>query len=164
MPIIPGGSSEDSQTGGLTGVVGDLWPPQIGGQGGDGSGSVRPPRPRPPNVTEKPADSRPPIVEMEEEDEYDYDIYDDEGTDSGFSDVTSRPPPSGNPDRPPSGSGNPDRPPPSGNPDKDKAKEEFEIVPGSIFQCPAPGFYPHEDNCREFYVCQGGDRLRLTML
>ena len=73
---------------------------------------------------------------MEEEDEYDYDIYDE--SDSGFSDdIALSPPPS--------------------NPDEEKEKEEeFEVVSGSIFQCPAPGFYPHEDNCREFYVCQGG--------
>ena len=94
---------------------------------------------------------------MEEEDEYDYDIYDN-GADSGFGDdVVPRPPSTS----PPSG-GNPEnlRPPPSGNPaDKDEeTEEEFEVVPGSIFQCPAPGFYPHEDNCREFYVCQGGNR------
>ena len=97
---------------------------------------------------------RPPIVEMEEEDEYDYDIYDE--TDSGFGgddDDAAQKPPS-----PPSG-GNPENlRPPSGNPDKEEeeTEEEFEVVPGSIFQCPAPGFYPHEDNCREFYVCQGG--------
>ena len=94
---------------------------------------------------------------MEEEDEYDYDIYDN-GADSGFGgdDDAATIPPS-----PPSG-GNPENltPPPSVNPaDKDEeTEEEFEVVPGSIFQCPAPGFYPHEDNCREFYVCQGGNR------
>ena len=81
---------------------------------------------------------RPPIVEMEEEDEYDYDIYDE--SDSGFSDDIALRPPSSNPDE-----------------EKEKDEdEEFEVVSGSIFQCPAPGFYPHEDNCREFYVCQGG--------
>ena len=93
---------------------------------------------------------------MEEEDEYDYDIYDEE-SDSGFggNDVAPRPPP------PSAGSpGGTRPPPPPGNPDKEEGteetEEEFEVVSGSIFQCPAPGFYPHEDNCREFYVCQGG--------
>ena len=95
---------------------------------------------------------------MEEEDEYDYDIYDEE-SDSGFggNDVATRPPPS-------AGSPGGTRPPPPGNPDKEEGtekEEEFEVVSGSIFQCPAPGFYPHEDNCREFYVCQGGNiRIR----
>ena len=27
------------------------------------------------------------------------------------------------------------------------------MLPGSLYNCPAPGFYPFEDNCREFYVC-----------
>ena len=75
VPTIPGGGSDAGQTGGITGVVGDLWPPQIGGgggigggagQGGGGSGSggrpPRPPRPTPPNGTgdggQKPVDSR----------------------------------------------------------------------------------------------------------
>ena len=92
---------------------------------------------------------------MEEEDEYDYDIYDE--ADSGFSDdVAPRPPP------PPSGNPGGENFPPSGNPENEGEKveteEEFEVVSGSIFECPAPGFYPHEDNCREFYVCQGGTR------
>ena len=97
---------------------------------------------------------------MEKEDEYDYDVYDEE-SDSGFggNDVATRPPPS-------AGSPGGTRPPPPspGNPDKEEGtekEEEFEVVSGSIFQCPAPGFYPHEDNCREFYVCQGGNiRIR----
>ena len=72
VPTIPGGGNQDSQTGGITGVVGDLWPPQIGGGGvgggvgqGGGAGSGlggRPPRPSPPNgsggVGEKPTDTR----------------------------------------------------------------------------------------------------------
>ena len=33
-------------------------------------------------------------------------------------------------------------------------EEQFLSLPGSIFACPAPGFYPVEDNCNEFYVCQ----------
>ena len=64
---------------------------------------------------------------MEEEDEYDYDIYDEDN---------------------------------SGNPEK----EEYEVVSGSIFQCPAPGFYPHEDNCREFYVCQGRTKSIMMLI
>jgi len=173
VPSIPWESSEDGQTGGITGVVGDLWPPQIGSGGGVaspggevglGSGSGSGGRPRPPNGTggggEKPTDNRPPIVEMEEEDEYDYDIYDE--AESGFGDDVAPRPPSPSPP-----SGNPGfeddvamRPPPSGNPGEEneeeevETQEEYEVVSGSIFQCPAPGFYPHEDNCREFYVCQ----------
>ena len=73
VPTIPGGGNQDSQTGGITGVVGDLWPPQIGGggvsgagQGGGGSGlggrPRPPPRPSPPNGSggggEKPSDTR----------------------------------------------------------------------------------------------------------
>ena len=30
---------------------------------------------------------------------------------------------------------------------------EFQVLPGSLFNCPAPGFYPYETNCKEFYVC-----------
>ena len=60
---------------------------------------------------------------MQEEDEYDYDAYDDNGieTDDGF------------------GTGN---------------DPKYEVYPNSIFDCPAPGFFPFEDNCHEFYVCQ----------
>ena len=29
----------------------------------------------------------------------------------------------------------------------------FEVLPGSLYDCPAPGFYPHPSNCKEFYVC-----------
>ena len=70
MPTIPW---EEGQTGGITGAVGDLWPPQIGGgvasPGGEvglGSGSGSGGRPRPPNGTggggEKPTDNRDEIL------------------------------------------------------------------------------------------------------
>ena len=32
-------------------------------------------------------------------------------------------------------------------------ENEFQVLPGSLFNCPAPGFYPFETNCKEFYVC-----------
>ena len=31
---------------------------------------------------------------------------------------------------------------------------KYEVYPNSLYKCPAPGFYPFEDNCHEFYVCQ----------
>ena len=30
---------------------------------------------------------------------------------------------------------------------------KYTVMDGSIFDCPAPGFYPYENNCLEFYVC-----------
>jgi hypothetical protein len=30
---------------------------------------------------------------------------------------------------------------------------KYMVMEGSIFNCPAPGFYPYESNCLEFYVC-----------
>ncbi len=30
---------------------------------------------------------------------------------------------------------------------------KYTVMEGSIFDCPAPGFYPYESNCLEFYVC-----------
>jgi hypothetical protein len=62
---------------------------------------------------------------MEEEDDGDYDIYDNEV--DGGEDSSDQ-----------SGSGG----------------GRYEVYPDSIYNCPAPGFYPHEENCREFYVCQ----------
>ena len=32
-------------------------------------------------------------------------------------------------------------------------QEKYMVMEGSIFNCPAPGFYPYESNCLEFYVC-----------
>ena len=32
-------------------------------------------------------------------------------------------------------------------------EEGYQVLPGSLYQCPAPGFYPYESNCKEFYVC-----------
>ncbi len=31
---------------------------------------------------------------------------------------------------------------------------DYLSLPGSLYDCPAPGFYPAEGNCHEFYVCQ----------
>ena len=31
--------------------------------------------------------------------------------------------------------------------------QKYKVLPGSLYQCPQPGFYPYETNCREFYVC-----------
>merc|ERR1712029_1304747 len=31
--------------------------------------------------------------------------------------------------------------------------QKYKVLPGSLYQCPKPGFYPYEANCREFYVC-----------
>ena len=30
---------------------------------------------------------------------------------------------------------------------------DFTVLPGSLYNCPQPGFYPYEANCKEFYVC-----------
>ena len=32
-------------------------------------------------------------------------------------------------------------------------ENEYKVLPGSLYQCPAPGFYPYEGNCKEFYTC-----------
>ena len=32
-------------------------------------------------------------------------------------------------------------------------ENEYKVLPGSLYNCPAPGFYPYEGNCKEFYVC-----------
>ena len=31
--------------------------------------------------------------------------------------------------------------------------QKYKVLPGSLYQCPRPGFYPYEANCKEFYVC-----------
>ena len=107
---FPGSGTGDngnpgSSTGGVTGTV--------GGSGGQrpGGGSVRPP----------PTSPRPPFIDMQEEDEYDYDMYDEEDDLGG---------------------------------EKGQDGKNYEVLSNSIFKCPAPGFYPYEHNCHEFYVCQ----------
>ena len=37
--------------------------------------------------------------------------------------------------------------------DEASSSQKFQVLPGSLFNCPAPGFYPFETNCKEFYVC-----------
>jgi len=32
-------------------------------------------------------------------------------------------------------------------------EEGYKVLSGSLYDCPSPGFYPYESNCREFYVC-----------
>ena len=41
----------------------------------------------------------------------------------------------------------------NGNEIGNNEEEKYQVLSGSLFDCPAPGFYPHEKNCVEFYVC-----------
>jgi len=38
--------------------------------------------------------------------------------------------------------------------EEENNEPEYLVLPDSLFNCPAPGFYPFEGNCKEFYVCQ----------
>lgn len=35
-----------------------------------------------------------------------------------------------------------------------ETNSSYEVLPGSLYRCPEPGFFPFETNCHEFYVCQ----------
>ncbi len=70
---------------------------------------------------------------------------------SGASEISTTMPPFGvviKPDHEDEGEGD------DGGDDGGDGGGKYVILPGSLYDCPAPGFYPAAASCHEFYVCQ----------